>query len=218
MLYELKNVRKASGVSQSEAAEKFGVPLSTYRNWEQCKNMPRDNDTIREMATYFGVSMEALFGYDMVEPGAFADLSGYGDDRFRLVPVVGRIAAGRPIAMEEVDDHIPVPREVVARHPKTFLLKVEGESMNKVLPNGSYALVDPDDRDPVDNGAYAVCVNGYDATVKRVKKLANGFELAPDSDDPTYRPMVYDYGIEGTDEITVIGRVFWYVLPFDWTI
>ena len=51
-----------------------------------------------------------------------------------------------------------------------------------------------------------------------MKKLANGFELAPDSDDPTYRPMVYDYGIEGTDEITVIGRVFWYVLPFDWTI
>ena len=211
MLYELKNIRKASGISQARAAEIFGVPLGTYRNWEQCKNIPRDNDIIREMATYFGVSMGALFGYDAVE-------SGCGNDRFRLVPVVGSIAAGRPIAMDEVDDHIPVPREVVARHPRTFLLKVEGESMNRVLPNGSYALVDPDDRDPVDNGAYAVCVNGYDATVKRVRRLANGFELMPDSDDPTYRPMVFDYGIEGTDVITVIGRVYWYVLPFDWTI
>lgn len=90
--------------------------------------------------------------------------------------------------------------------------------MNRVLPNGCYALVDPDDREPVDNQAYAVCVNGYSATVKRVRRLANGFELVPDSTDPTYRPMVYDYGVEGTDEITVIGRVFWYTLPFDWTI
>lgn len=218
MLYELKKVRKASGVSQVEAAERFGVPLSTYRNWEQCKNMPRDNSTIKEMADYFGVSMEALFGYDMVEPGAFADLPEYEDSRFRLVPMFGRIAAGTPIAMEGAEDHIPVPREVMARHPRAFLLRVDGESMNRVLPNGCYALVDPDDKEPVDNRAYAVCVNGYDATVKRVRRLANGFELAPDSTDPTYRPMVYDYGVEGTDEITVIGRVFWYTLPFDWTI
>lgn len=215
-MYELKKARKASGVSQVEAAEKFGVPLSTYRNWEQCKNMPRDNSTIKEMADYFGVSMEALFGYDMVEPGAFADIPEYEDSRFRLVPMFGSIAAGRPIAMEAAVDHFPVPREVMTKYPRAFLLRIAGESMNRILPNGSFALVDPSQKEPVDNAPYAVCVNGYDATVKRIHKLANGFELVPDSNDPTYRAKVYDYGIEGTETVTVIGRVVWYCIPFDW--
>lgn len=59
-------------------------------------------------------------------------------------------------------------------------------------------------------------MNGYDATIKRVKPLNNGFELAPDSTDPTFKPAVYDYGIEGTETITLIGRVVYHVLPFDW--
>ena len=49
-----------------------------------------------------------------------------------------------------------------------------------------------------------------------MRKLSNGFELAPDSTDPTFRSVVYDYGIEGTETITVIGRVVWYTLPYDW--
>ena len=56
------------------------------------------------------------------------------------------------------------------------------------------------------------------ATIKRVVKLANGFELMPDSKDPTYKPVLYDYGVEGTELITVIGEVVWYTLPFDFVI
>ena len=63
---------------------------------------------------------------------------------------------------------------------------------------------------------YAVCVNGFDATVKRVRTLSNGFELVPDSTDPTYKPTVYDYGEPDTETVTVIGRVVWYTLPFEW--
>ena len=72
MLYELKQLRKKKGITQNEAAKEFGVPLSTYRNWEQLKNMPRDNVTLKKIADYFDVSMEALFGYDLVSPGAFS--------------------------------------------------------------------------------------------------------------------------------------------------
>lgn len=31
----LKEVRKAAGYKQQDAAEAFGVSLGTYRNWEQ---------------------------------------------------------------------------------------------------------------------------------------------------------------------------------------
>lgn len=131
-------------------------------------------------------------------------------------PLYGSIAAGTPIEMVEVEDTFPIPSEMHRRYPEAFLLRVEGESMNRVLPNGCMALVDPCEAMERDGEPYAVCVNGYDATIKRVRTLANGFELDPDSTDPTYKPTIYDYGVEGTETITVIGRVVWYCVPFDW--
>lgn len=128
----------------------------------------------------------------------------------------GSIAAGTPIEMIEVEDTHPIPTEVHEMYPDAFLLRVEGESMNRVIPNGCYVLVDPCHDVERDMEPYAVCVNGFDATVKRVRTLSNGFELVPDSTDPTFKPRVYDYGEPDTETITVIGRVVWYTLPFDW--
>ena len=132
------------------------------------------------------------------------------------VPLYGAIAAGTPIEMTPVENTQPIPAKVHELHPNAFLLKVEGNSMDRVLPNGSYALIDPCKTVERDGAPYAVCVNGYDATIKRVRKLNNGFQLVPDSTDPTYETKTYNYNEPGTQTITVIGRVVYYVLPFDW--
>lgn len=132
------------------------------------------------------------------------------------VPLYGAIAAGTPIEMTPVENTQPIPAKVHELHPDAFLLKVEGNSMNRVLPNGSYALIDPCKTVERDGAPYAVCVNGYDATIKRVRKLNNGFQLVPDSTDPTYETKTYNYNEPETQTITVIGRVVYYVLPFDW--
>ena len=132
------------------------------------------------------------------------------------VPLYGSIAAGTPIEMLEMEDERPIPSKVHARYPDAFLLRVVGESMNRILPNGCFALVDPCDAVERDGQPYAVCVNGYDATVKRVRRLNNGFVLEPDSTDPTYEPRTFNYNEPGTQAVTVIGRVVYYVLPEDW--
>ena len=132
------------------------------------------------------------------------------------VPLYGAIAAGTPIEMTQVENTQPIPAKVHELHPDAFLLKVEGNSMNRVLPNGSYALIDPCKTVERDGAPYAVCVNGYDATIKRVRRLNNGFQLVPDSTDPTYEAKTYNYNEPETQTITVIGRVVYYVLPFDW--
>lgn len=133
------------------------------------------------------------------------------------VPLYGAIAAGTPIEMQEVENTFPIPTKVHERHPKAFLLKVEGDSMNRILPNGCYAVVDPCKEVEKNGDPYAVCVNGYDATIKRVELLNNGFRLVPDSTDPTYPAQTFNYNDPGTETITVIGRVVYYVLPFDWS-
>lgn len=214
MLYELKNIRKASGISQKDAAVQFNVPLSTYRNWEQCKNMPRENETLKAIADYFDVSMEALLGYDMVQPGDLEDQQ----SKFRYVPLVADIAAGSPVEPDEILDHIPIPNEVMRKHPRAFLLRINGTSMNRVLPDGCYALVDPDRKSVIDNHAYAVKINGDMATAKRVRRLAFGVELLPDSLDPTHKPMVCDEDSPRFKEVRIEGEIVWYTLPFDFTI
>lgn len=212
MLTNLKSIRKKRGYSQEQAARDLGVSINTYRNWEQLKNSPKA-DMLRKIADYLSVPIDDLVLAD--SQSAAPDQSA----RMSYIPIYGRIAAGAPLDMDSMDGRAPIPYEVMRKHPHAFLLKVDGESMSNVLPNGCFALVDPDRKTDIINGnAYAVCVNGYAATIKRVVKLSNGFELVPDSKDPTYKPVVYDYGVEGTETITVIGEVVWYTLPFDFSI
>lgn len=176
--------------------------------WENGRSVPRMG-SIQRMADYFKVPKSTIMG-DVSEQAAVRS-------SFTDIPLYGSIAAGTPIEMVEVDDYHPVPTAVHERYPDAFLLKVEGCSMDRILPDGCYALVDPCDTVELSGEPYAVCVNGYDATIKRVRRLNNGFELVPDSTDPTYATQTYNYNEPGTETITVIGRVVYYVLPYDWT-
>lgn len=168
------------------------------------------------MATVIPVLAELGIDSNWIAKNRLVPFDGYETDSID-VPLLGRIAAGEPIEMDEVENTFPIPREVYQRYNGSFLLTVDGESMNRILPNGCYALINPVDTITKDNAPYAVCVNGYDATIKRVHRLNNGFELIPDSIDPTFEPKVFNYNEPGTDIITCIGEVVWYTLPYDWS-
>ena len=204
--YKIAEARIAKGWSQQDLAEKMDTTQQTIQRYESGSRDIKSSVLIK-LSAVLGVTISYLLGMentsipnnDMVE-----------------VPLYGAIAAGTPIEMIPVENSQPVPSEVRRRYPSAVLLKVEGDSMNRILPNGCYALVDPCEAVEHNGAPYAVCVNGYDATIKRVNKLNNGFELAPDSNDPTYSKQVFNYNEPGTQTITVIGEVVYFVLPFDW--
>lgn len=203
---QIKTLRTAAGMTQAQLAEKLDVTRATVTQWESGWSQPRMGK-VEMLADIFSVPLSALLDVDQKEQLS----SGFVE-----IPLYGAIAAGTPIEMIAVEDTFPVPDKVHEKHPDAFLLKVVGESMNKILPNGCYALVDPCEDVEVNGQPYAVCVNGYDATVKRVDKLANGFRLRPDSNDPTYAEKTYNYNEPDTEQITIIGKVVYYVLPYDW--
>lgn len=215
MAAKLKEFRKNSGMNVDQVGEHLGKSGKTISAWEVGRGQP-DADELIELCKLYKVLISDFFlpkyEYAVVK---FDDDSAC--EEFADVPVYGSIAAGTPIEMIPVDEFHQIPAAMHARYPHAFLLRVQGESMNRVLPNGCYALIDPREEVAKDNDPYAVCVNGYDATIKRVKKLANGFQLVPDSTDPTYPVQTFNYNEPGTDEITVIGKVVWHVIPFDWT-
>ncbi|HAM15746.1 MAG TPA: hypothetical protein DCP91_07795 [Eggerthellaceae bacterium] len=132
------------------------------------------------------------------------------------VPMFGSIAAGLPAEPDVADNMLPIPIELHDKYPDAFLLRVQGESMNNILPNGCFALVDPCVTVDYSNQPYALSIGMGNAMVKRVRVLDNGFELKPDSSDPTFRSTILDFADPTLEPVTIIGRVVWYCLPAQW--
>lgn len=191
-----------------------GVEPSSVTRWRNGSQMRKE--PLRRICEYFDLTEDDVlstnFGLAAKEHGLCSD-DGYVD-----VPVYGEIAAGTPIAMTTIGWMFPVPMRIRMRYPNSGLVRVEGDSFNRRLPNGCLALIDFDQREPNERDAFAVCVNGCAATIKRVKRLANGYELIPYSYDPTYTPIIYDYNRDDTEEVTVMGKVVWATMPFDYEI
>ncbi|MDR1015691.1 MAG: hypothetical protein LBL86_12060 [Coriobacteriales bacterium] len=193
----------------AQFSKQTGIPYSTVNNALNRGLGGSGIDTILPICRALGLDPMSL-GSESTR------ILEYSDPDYIDVPLRGRVPAGEPVEMCPVDDYFPVPRQVMEREPGSFLLEVSGESMNKVLPRYSYALVNPNKTEVVDDEVYAVNVNGHDSTVKRVRRLNNGLELVPDSTDPTFQPKTYDFGRPETEGIRIIGKVVWLTFPFDY--
>lgn len=211
MQTQVKRMRERAGMTQKQLAEALGITQQSVYYYESGDRDIKAS-TLIEMSKILKCSVSELLGIKSAR--VLAPIS--DEAAFVEIPLFGAIAAGTPIEMDATDRSFLVPGQIHAMYPDAFLLEVRGNSMNRILPDGCYALVQPCKEVEADNKPYAVCVNGFDATIKRIRKLNNGFELVPDSNDPTYKPRVFDYGQPGTETITVIGRVVWHCVPFDW--
>ena len=85
-------------------------------------------------------------------------------------------------------------------------MRVHGDSMDKVLPDGSYALIDTSG-EVVSGNIALVKVNGDEATIKRVKLMDGAVFLEPESSNPEHRRRVIDETNPDSPEVRLIGRV-----------
>jgi repressor LexA len=98
------------------------------------------------------------------------------------LPLVGVVAAGAPI--EAIEDHetFEVPRAMVPRRGKSFVLRVQGESMiGEQIRDGDYVVVES--RSEARNGETVVAlVHGQDATLKKFYRKGARVRLEPAND------------------------------------
>lgn len=211
----LKKFRKEKNVSKSELARRIGVSDVTVGYWESGKTEPRMGK-VEMIANVLGITTDdLLFENDPSMQQMEGSANVYAiENNSTKVPLYGKISAGIPLEMIVTEDHIEIPHFVFTNHPKAFLLQVNGDSMNKVVPNGSFALIDP--TEDVSNGdIVAVTVNGYDATLKRFYKLQNTLVLEPDSYNTEYSAKSFDINSEEETTVKVIGKMVWFMSPFN---
>lgn len=185
------------GITQAVLAYKIGCSpsyISNYLSGRYAPNKPR----IKEMARALNVSEAWLGGLSTDEPSK----ESYQPVQ---VPVVGYVAAGVPIsAIQEVLDYEELSPETVRDGAEYFGLKIKGASMEPRIYDGDVVIVRK--QEDVESGQIAiVCVNGDEATCKKIMKQESGILLQPLN--PTYEAIFYTNEQITTLPITIIGRV-----------
>ena len=118
-------------------------------------------------------------------------------DKTRLIPLVGRIAAGNPIlAEQEVEEVLPLPESIVGKGD-LFLLQVKGDSMiDAAICDGDYVVIRSQKN--CEKGEIVAAMIDGEATVKTWSKKDGHFWLLPANDD--YAPIP-------ADNAEILGKV-----------
>jgi repressor LexA len=113
------------------------------------------------------------------------------------LPVVGQVAAGRPVLAEEnIEEYIPVP-QIAGGDEGGFVLRVKGDSMVKAgIFEGDYVIVRP--QETAADGEIVVALVEDEATVKRFYREQDHVRLQPEND--ALEPI-------RSRDVQVLGRV-----------
>jgi repressor LexA len=166
--------------------------------------------TVREIGDSVGLSSSSSvhFHLQALEKAGYLERDGSltralrpktvaGSQSARIVPLVGRVAAGEPIlALQNIEDNLPLP-EGLFPDGDLFLLRVKGDSMiNAGIMDGDMVVVQR--RQSANNGEIVVAMLEDEATVKRFFQHEHAVELRPEND--VLEPVI-------TREVTILGRV-----------
>lgn len=214
----IKKLRSIFGVTQKELSEVAGVTENAVSKWENGYSEPRMG-AIERMAACYGISKSHIIekgGMDDIDPvtkkprsraslvpGAIpAYSSGHA-----TVPLVtlGRVHAGELTDEEGTASRVEVPANVCERHPHAFALLVEGDCMDRIVPEGAHVLVDPD-VEPSNGSIVVVETELYQAVMRRWYKGSSTLMLTADSHED------HDDIVLGQEDgpVRVVGTVVWY--------
>ena len=189
----IKQIRILKGLDQTQFGELLEVSQSTVARWERGAQ-PRP-EALRQIASLANTSVDQLLGlarHDVV-------VEGY---EVRWVPLIGLAPASSwREAITMPMGEVSVRADKAGR--KAFAVEVKGDSMDKLLPEGGWAVVDPDQTNLWDNRVYLVTNAEHDATMKRYK--SNPARLEPVSHNPEHETLPIN-----AQSIQVIGRVVAY--------
>jgi SOS-response transcriptional repressor LexA len=174
------------------------VTISAYLREE--RNPPLDKCEIMGRALGF----HGRWLFDGSGPIRLAENgSDVSPDRVWAVPLIDEVTAGK---LASPSSQIPEEgRKIVwvAGLPKSeyFALKVNGNSMDRLSPEGSIVVVDRHDRKLINGCAYIFSIAG-DTTYKLWQDGDVPF-LQPFSTDPTHKPII----LKRKRDLDVVGRV-----------
>lgn len=206
----IRRIRSLHGLTQEELGKIAGVSSMAVSQWENDRAVPRLG-AVQRIADHFGISKSEILESEAVERVVG---SVHYEVTSLTAPVYGRISAGDALEMLPADDEAYVIPPIAKNHPNGFFLTVSGDSMDKIMPDGSLVYFDKDVE--VRSGdIVAVTVNGDDATMKRIFFAGDTIVLHPESNNPAHRDRSIDASDPDAPNVRILGKAVWHYLVYD---
>lgn len=198
----IRRLREQRGLTQEQLGKMVDVSRSTITQWEREWTTPRMGN-VQLLAGALGVSTADIIADELPPSNAIKPAT----PKPAYAPLLGRVHAGKAQEPDVLQDAIPVPYEIIHRHPQGYFLQVEGDCMDNVYPEGCYILIDPEQR-PSNGSIAVVSIDGADYVMRRLYRGANTLILSPDSHNAEHEDMVFAATTEHTVEFH--GTVVWF--------
>lgn len=212
----IEKYRKSLNLSAEELANRVGLTKKTIRRYEtgEIKIL---SDRLVDIANALYVDPKALYeGTEIVKEQSPEYVSG----AYNRIPIFGDVAAGALSTVEPVTngnvEYIHIPRELLGKHKSSkglFMLKVNGESMNKLIPNGSYVICKPVESSEIKNGDIVIFSYDNEYSMKRFRKEDNLLIFSPESTDPKFHDIVIPCDTQ--NDLKIYAKVIWYSVGLD---
>lgn len=205
---KLRKLRDSIDKTQLELSKLLHVTKSTISMYERNERTPSP-DILKKYSQLFDVSIDYLLG----TPNDTVEMLGQAVTMNKYPYIDDYVSAGSPVNIEGMKDvpNIYVPDELLGSYAgskRLFFLKVNGESMNKIIPNGStIGVINYDSINDLKNGDIVVySTKESEYAVKYFYKDKNKLIFKPSS---TYH-YYYDKAFDINDNIKIIGKVVIY--------
>lgn len=206
-----KKLIKERGLNQKKISEQTGISCSAISGYLNGKYIPKQ-DKIVTLAKLLNVPVNWLAGSEYKESNMdgyykFYDISvsaGYTEN------ANGRI---------EPDSYIEIPHMLMGKYANSknvIITRVNGDSMNKIIPNKSYIAIDINiTKNDIKNNDIVLFMINNEYSIKRYYKDTknNRILLKPESSDETFIPIVWSK--ENNTTLQLIGKVVKCFISFD---
>lgn len=198
----IRRLREQRGLTQEQLGKMVDVSRSTITQWERGWTTPRMGN-VQLLAGALGVSTADIIADELPPSNAIKPAT----PKPAYAPLLGRVHALKAQEPDVLQSAVPVPYEIIKRHPQGYFLQVEGDCMDNVYPEGCYILIDPEQR-PSNGSIAVVSIDGADYVMRRLYRGANTLILSPDSHNADHEDMVFAATTEHTVEFH--GTVVWF--------
>lgn len=209
----IKQIREEKGYSVRQLAMQSDMSPSYISLIENGYRSMPTNKTLYKIAKGLRISNNEILELAGIINDVPSNAINIGGSEAYELPIYGRISAGYPQgAKEDIDGSVNVDEELVRRYGKENLLalRIDGESMNKVIPNGAVAILAKTDSADIANGDICgVIINGDSATLKHVYQYPDRIRFEPDSWLSDFKPFEYKRtDIENNEPpVEIIGKL-----------
>lgn len=216
----LKNIIEEKGYSVMRLSRESGVPYTTIRSMIERNLTNASIDNVIKICRVLGIDVESLI--DQRNGVVTEKKTSYITKPTISLPLYGDISAGalstvEPVTKDNVE-YITLPKNMLGKYANRrdlFTLKVNGESMNKVIPNGAYVVCKPIEIEELKEDDIVIFSHDNEYSMKRFRRDEENHLLifSPESTDRKYHDIVIPY--DTMNDLKIYAKVIWYAVTLD---